>query len=75
LKPGNIMLTKSGDKLLDFGLAKTAAPAIAGNLSILPTTPPGLTGEGTILGTFQCRSVRSRQQASEPFPRAGSPSL
>src|SRR5688500_15471705 len=27
LKPGNVMLTKSGAKLLDFGLAKTAAPA------------------------------------------------
>ena len=25
LKPGNVMLTKSGAKLLDFGLAKTAA--------------------------------------------------
>ena len=24
LKPGNIMLTKSGAKLMDFGLAKTA---------------------------------------------------
>src|SRR5271169_5395562 len=29
LKPGNIMLTKSGAKLLDFGLAK-AAPPLAG---------------------------------------------
>src|SRR5215467_2394038 len=27
LKPGNIMLTASGAKLLDFGLAKPAAPA------------------------------------------------
>jgi serine/threonine protein kinase len=53
LKPGNIMLTKSGAKLLDFGLAKTAAPAVAGSLSMLPTTPPNLTAQGTILGTFQ----------------------
>ena len=33
LKPGNIMLTKSGAKLLDFGLAKLGAPpasALAG---------------------------------------------
>ena len=54
LKPGNIMLTKSGAKLLDFGLAKTGAPAVSGaGLSMLPTTPPNLTAQGTILGTFQ----------------------
>ena len=47
------MLTKSGAKLLDFGLAKTGAPAVAGSLSMLPTTPPNLTAQGTILGTFQ----------------------
>ena len=54
LKPGNIMLTSSGAKLLDFGLAKATAPvgSVAG-LSMLPTTPPGLTAQGTILGTFQ----------------------
>jgi serine/threonine protein kinase len=53
LKPANVMLTKSGVKLLDFGLAKAmAAPATAGNLTALPTQP-GLTQEGTILGTFQ----------------------
>ena len=28
LKPGNVMLTSSGVKLLDFGLAKTTAPAV-----------------------------------------------
>ncbi len=61
LKPGNIVLTKSGAarqgspqaKLLDFGLAKADAPAIAGSVSMLPTTPPSLTVQGTILGTFQ----------------------
>jgi len=53
LKPGNVMLTRTGAKLLDFGLAKAAAPAVAGPLSMLPTTPPGLTQQGTILGTFQ----------------------
>jgi serine/threonine protein kinase len=53
VKPGNVMLTKTGAKLLDFGLAKTGAPAAAGSLSMLPTTPPNLTGHGTILGTFQ----------------------
>ena len=29
LKPANVMLTKAGAKLLDFGLAKSAAPAVA----------------------------------------------
>ncbi|MGB7217941.1 MAG: protein kinase [Vicinamibacterales bacterium] len=54
LKPGNVMLTKAGSKLLDFGLAKTAASAVATTtLSALPTEGPGLTAQGTILGTFQ----------------------
>jgi serine/threonine protein kinase/Tol biopolymer transport system component len=53
LKPGNIMLTKGGAKLLDFGLAKTGASVLSGtNLSMLPTTPP-ITQRGSILGTFQ----------------------
>ena len=29
LKPGNVMLTKSGGTLLDFGLAKASAPVIS----------------------------------------------
>jgi len=29
LKPGNIMLTKNGAKLMDFGLAKAAIPGLA----------------------------------------------
>jgi len=54
LKPGNIMLTKGGAKLLDFGLAKSGIPGAAGaDLSALPTTPPNLTAQGAILGTFQ----------------------
>jgi DNA-binding beta-propeller fold protein YncE len=53
LKPGNIKLTAAGAKLLDFGLAKTAAPLIAGTSSMAPTTPVGLTAQGTILGTLQ----------------------
>ncbi len=36
LKPGNIMLTKAGAKLLDFGLAKLKATEQAGGLSALP---------------------------------------
>ena len=54
LKPANVMLTKGGAKLLDFGLAKTAAPVVAvSGLSMMPTTPHGVTAQGTILGTFQ----------------------
>src|SRR6201998_3623275 len=54
LKPGNIMLTKSGTKLLDFGLAKLKGPQVAvANLSALPTEGSNLTAQGTILGTLQ----------------------
>jgi eukaryotic-like serine/threonine-protein kinase len=55
LKPANIMLTKSGTKLLDFGLAKvqTGDSGIVSSVTSLPTERHSLTGEGTILGTFQ----------------------
>src|SRR5690349_10136998 len=55
LKPGNIMLTTTGAKLLDFGLAKPAAPVLIGaTLTATPRSP--MTEEGTILGTFQYMS-------------------
>ena len=55
LKPGNVMLTKSGAKLLDFGLAKLregdpSDPATSG--SAIPTEHRPLTEIGTILGTY-----------------------
>ncbi len=65
LKPGNIMLTKSGAKLMDFGLAKTkltgggssnapllsAAETIGGAATMSP-----LTTDGQVLGTIQYMS-------------------
>jgi eukaryotic-like serine/threonine-protein kinase len=53
LKPGNVILTKNGAKLLDFGLAKWQADQGApSTLTITRATTP-LTGQGTIVGTFQ----------------------
>ncbi|HKF51750.1 MAG TPA: protein kinase, partial [Candidatus Acidoferrales bacterium] len=66
LKPGNIMLTKAGAKLMDFGLAKSAldgagsAPPLSSlTLSMNPagqTRTEPLTARGTVLGTFQYMS-------------------
>jgi serine/threonine protein kinase/Tol biopolymer transport system component len=55
LKPGNIMLTKTGTKLLDFGLAKLKQEVAPANmqLSQLPTANDPLTAQGTIVGTLQ----------------------
>ncbi|MGH7908640.1 MAG: serine/threonine-protein kinase, partial [Thermodesulfobacteriota bacterium] len=55
LKPGNIMLTKAGVKLLDFGLAKGTANLVASALtqvSVAPTQTQPLTAEGTLVGTL-----------------------
>jgi serine/threonine protein kinase len=49
LKPGNVALTKSGAKVLDFGVAKLRDEAIVDNVT--RTTP--LTSQGTMLGTVQ----------------------
>ncbi len=52
LKPGNVMLTKAGAKLLDFGLSRLQPRS---DLFGLSTVSPGgapLTAEGTVLGTF-----------------------
>lgn len=56
LKPGNIMLTKAGAKLLDFGLAKSASSPVG--LATLTATEPSspLTEQGSLMGTFQYMS-------------------
>jgi serine/threonine protein kinase len=54
LKPANIMLAKSGAKLMDFGLAKQSGPSpLATALTEMTVDQAKLTGEGTIVGTFQ----------------------
>ncbi len=61
LKPGNVILTKSGAKLVDFGLAKPARMATASSMSavtapspVSPTSP--ITQQGVVVGTFQYMS-------------------
>jgi serine/threonine protein kinase/Tol biopolymer transport system component len=67
LKPGNIMLTKGGAKLMDFGLAKSAVASAPGGASSAPLlsaarTMSGaspvspLTTAGTMIGTIQYMS-------------------
>ncbi len=62
LKPGNVMLTKSGAKLMDFGLARAtgmAGPTSGSGVTVFthsPTVAQPLTAEGTIVGTFQYMS-------------------
>jgi hypothetical protein len=56
LKPGNIMLTKAGAKLMDFGLAKPVlpvSPPSSGLTQTLATPQHPLTTEGMVVGTFQ----------------------
>jgi len=56
LKPGNIMLTATGAKLLDFGLAKPAAPLTSAAMLTAVTEDSPVTEQGTIVGTFQYMS-------------------
>ncbi len=55
LKPSNVMLTATGVRLLDFGLAKQHEAAPPGPLTSAPTRT-ALTMEGSILGTLHYMS-------------------
>ena len=52
LKPDNILLTKSGVKVLDFGLAKVAHAAAVDSSTHAVTESVNLTAEGSVLGTL-----------------------
>jgi serine/threonine protein kinase len=65
LKPANIMLTKAGAKLMDFGLAKSAAgvpgassaPLLSAARTMTEASPVSpLTSAGTVIGTIQYMS-------------------
>ncbi len=59
LKPGNIIVTKAGAKVIDFGLAKAAVPVKLGQNDATLAMP--LTGEGMILGTVPYMSPEQLQ--------------
>ena len=52
LKPGNVILSPSGAKLLDFGLAKLRPAVLGRELPSAATVTAPLTREGTVLGTL-----------------------
>jgi Tol biopolymer transport system component len=51
LKPGNVMLTRAGARLLDFGLARNV-PGTTDGSTIGGTAQTSLTTQGTLLGTL-----------------------
>jgi serine/threonine protein kinase len=56
LKLGNIMLTPTGAKLLDFGLATPAAPLASAAIVTAASANSPVTEHGAIVGTFQYMS-------------------
>src|SRR5262245_44606841 len=53
VKPGNIMITRSGAKLLDFGLAKLKPVSLERDSHDHATGATEITVDGAILGTLQ----------------------
>jgi Tol biopolymer transport system component len=53
LKPGNVMLTATGVKLLDFGLAKISPPSGVAAASTIVLDEAPLTSDGVVMGTWQ----------------------
>ncbi len=52
LKPGNILITRNGAKVLDFGLAKLSSERSGGSTDSLETVTEPITRTGSILGTL-----------------------
>jgi eukaryotic-like serine/threonine-protein kinase len=52
LKPANVMLTSTGVKLLDFGLAQLRVPEPAGLNAAPVSSVSGLTSAGLVMGTL-----------------------
>ena len=72
LKPGNIMLTAAGPKLLDFGLAKLRNAESGSKpvtVSAMPTDAGAITAHGAILGTLQYMSPE-QLEGKEADPRS-----
>jgi Tol biopolymer transport system component len=73
LKPGNVMLTRTATKLMDFGLAKpwaaaAAAPSFSAVATITTPVSP-ITVAGTVMGTLQYMSPE-QLRGHEADPRS-----
>ena len=77
LKPSNVMLTTSGAKLLDFGLARLRAPAGSGPSTASGASPaPRRPGprRGDAAGTWRPSSWKGRRSTPGPTSSRSAPS-